>query len=88
MIQLEVDRHLHDLPAGLYGRCGIFCVIETQDHAELMTGVKATWYEVRRNIDRLPDFVNPEKPPADFSDPIRARLARWLEEKLKDRLEG
>jgi hypothetical protein len=53
-----------------------------------MTGVKATWYEVRRNIDRLPDFVNPEKPPADFSDPIRARLARWLEEKLKDRLEG
>jgi len=61
---------------------------DPQDHAELMTGVNATWYEVRRNIDRLPDFVNPEKNPADFSDSIRARLARWLEERLKDRLEG
>jgi hypothetical protein len=61
---------------------------DPQDHAELMTGVTATWYEVRRNIDRLPEFVNPEKPPADFSEPIRARLARWLEERLTDRLEG
>jgi hypothetical protein len=61
---------------------------DPQDHAELMTGVSATWYEVRRNVDRLPDFVNPEKPSADFSEPIRARLARWLEERLKGRLEG
>ena len=61
---------------------------DPQDHAELMTGVNATWYEVRRNIDRLPDFVNPEKHPADFSPPIRARLARWLEDRLKNRLEG
>jgi len=61
---------------------------DPQDHAELMTGVNATWYEVRRNIDRLPDFVNPEKNPADFSEPIRARLARWLEERVKSRLEG
>ena len=61
---------------------------DPEDHAELMTGVNATWYEVRRNIDRLPDFVNPEKNPVDFSPPIRARLARWLEERLKDRLES
>ena len=61
--------------------------VDPQDHAELMTGVSASWYDVRRNLDRLPDFVNPEKK-SDFSEPVRARLARWLEERLKDRLEG
>jgi hypothetical protein len=62
---------------------------DPKDHAELMTGVKASWYEVRSNINRLPDFVDPEKNPTSFAEAaIRARLARWLKERLEDRLEG
>ncbi|MEK6405969.1 MAG: hypothetical protein AABN34_03285 [Acidobacteriota bacterium] len=58
---------------------------EPVDHAELMTGVNATWYDVRRNMDRLPDFVNPEKK-LDFSAVARGRLANWLEGRLNERL--
>lgn len=59
---------------------------EPVDHPELMTGIAATWYDVRRNIDRLPDFVNPEKK-LDFSPVARGRLANWLEARLKARLD-
>jgi hypothetical protein len=62
-------------------------VADPKDHAELMTGIESTWYEVRRNIDRLPDYVNPETI-GDFSDVLRARLANWLLNRLKTRIEG
>jgi hypothetical protein len=54
------------------------------DHAELMVGKPATWYDVRRNLDRLPDFANPETH-AEFALQHRARLAKWLDERLTAR---
>jgi hypothetical protein len=54
------------------------------DHDELVAGVPATWYEVRRNLDRLPDFANPESTDG-YPESQRARLARWLEERLAER---
>jgi hypothetical protein len=61
-------------------------VADPQDHAELMTGVEANWYDVRRNMDRLPDFVNPEKV-GTFTPKLRGRLANWLESRLNERLD-
>jgi hypothetical protein len=50
-----------------------------------MTGIEASWYEFRRNIDRLPEFVNPENT-KEFPDKLRGRLGNWLESRLKLRL--
>jgi len=58
---------------------------DPEEHAELMTGAKTTWYDVKRNIDRLPSFADPEKV-SGFPLPLRARLARWLAERLQARL--
>jgi len=60
---------------------------DPQEHGELMTGIEANWYDVKRNMDRLPDFADPEKG-LNFSPAIRGRLAKWLEQRLKDRLES
>lgn len=61
--------------------------VDPEEHAELMTGVKTKAYDVKRNMDRLPDFVDPETN-REFSPPVRGRLAKWLERRLKERLEG
>jgi hypothetical protein len=53
------------------------------DHKELMTGAEATWYDVRRNMDRLPDFADPEKA-GKLTAARHGRLARWLENRLKE----
>jgi hypothetical protein len=58
---------------------------DPNDHKELMTGIETTWYDVKRNLDRLPDFVDPEKT-ALLTSPQRGRLVRWLEGRLKERL--
>jgi hypothetical protein len=58
---------------------------DPDEHAELMTGVKASWYDVRRNMDRLPDFANPESK-EELTIKTRARLAQWLLARLKSRL--
>jgi hypothetical protein len=60
---------------------------DPEEHAELMTGIGATWYEAKRNMDRLPDYADPETGAA-FSDKTRGRLAHWLEQRLKERLES
>ena len=60
---------------------------DAEEHAELMTGVDATWYDVKRNMDRLPDYADPEVD-APFSDKTRGRLALWLEQRLKEKLEA
>ena len=57
---------------------------DPEEHRELMTGVRATWYDVRRNMDRLPDFANPEKKTV-FAEATRGRLAQWLEQRLRAR---
>src|SRR6266568_2326193 len=46
------------------------------DHAELMVGIEAGSYEVRRNMDRLPDFADPERS-GIMSEVVRGRLEQW-----------
>lgn len=58
---------------------------DPEDHKELMTGAEATWYDIKRNMDRLPDFVDPEKTGL-LTGAQRGRLVRWLEERLRNRL--
>lgn len=58
---------------------------DPEEHRELMTGVDASWYDVKRNVDRLPEFVNPEKA-TGFTEVARARLADWLDRRLRERL--
>jgi hypothetical protein len=55
------------------------------DHRDLMIGTETNWYEVRQNLDRLPDFANPEKTSA-YPEPQRARLAKWLDERRVGRM--
>ena len=53
-------------------------------HAELMAGIPAKWYDVRRNMDRLPAFVDPER--TSVADrKLRGRLTTWLEERIRSR---
>jgi len=54
-------------------------------HAELMAGIEAGAYEVRRNMDRLPEFADPERTGA-MSDVVRGRLEQWLSKRLAERL--
>lgn len=60
-------------------------LVDPSEHAELMTGVQATWYDVRRNMDRLPAFADPESI-AELSPVIRGKLATWLDQRLKERV--
>jgi hypothetical protein len=55
---------------------------DIEEHAELMTGIESGWYEAKRNLDRLPDFCDPEKTEG-LPLQLRARLAKWLEERSK-----
>lgn len=55
------------------------------EHAELMTGINTNWYDVNRNMDRLPDFAKAENR-QEFTVRTRARLAEWLLLRLKARL--
>lgn len=60
---------------------------DADEHAELMTGLNATWYEAKRNMDRLPDYADPETE-ATFSPKTSGRLAQWLEQRLTERLQA
>lgn len=55
------------------------------DHAELMVGIDAGWYEVRRSMDRLPGFADPENT-GPFSEVSRGRLEQWLRRRLEERV--
>lgn len=57
---------------------------DPEGHAELMAGTPAKWYDVKRNIDRLPDFADPEKR-STLDRQARGRLAGWLEERIRQR---
>lgn len=72
----------------LYDNLSFRYIFDTkdEDHEELMTGGRAKWYEITKDMDRLPDFVNPERV-SNFSEDLRGRLARWLDDRLKKRLE-
>lgn len=58
--------------------------VDPEGHAELMAGTPAKWYDVKRNMDRLPEFVDPEKTGA-LNRQARGRLATWLEERIRQR---
>ena len=60
---------------------------DPDEHRELMTGVDAKWYEVKRDLDRLPSFVDPQKH-TGYSVPLRARLAKWLEQRRRQGIES
>ncbi len=58
--------------------------VDPEGHAELMAGAPAKWYDVRRNLERIPEFADPEK--TSMADrKLRGRLARWLEERIDAR---
>jgi hypothetical protein len=57
---------------------------DPEGHAELMAGIPVSWYEVKRDMDRLPDFVDPERT-SILDRSIRGRLVGWLEERIKQR---
>lgn len=59
---------------------------DPHDHQELMTGTDATAFDVKRNMDRLPDFLDPEKQ-LTFSGKLDGRVERWLASRLAARLD-
>lgn len=59
-------------------------VIDPEGHGELMLGTPAKWYDVRANMNRLPDFADPEKTSMTDRN-ARGRLAKWLEERIRSR---
>jgi hypothetical protein len=59
---------------------------DAEEHAELMTGINTTWYDAKRNIDRLPEYADPETDPT-LSEKTKGRLGQWLERRLRERLE-
>ena len=57
---------------------------DAEGHAELMRGTPAKWYDVKANMNRLPDFADPEE--TTMAEPsVRGRLTRWLEERIRSR---
>jgi hypothetical protein len=57
---------------------------DPEGHAELMVGTPAKWYDVKRNMDRIPDFSDPEAT-TTLDRQTRGRLSRWLEERIRSR---
>ncbi len=60
---------------------------DPQDHRELMIGTEASPYELKQNMNRLPDFLDPEKP-LTLSGKLDGRVRSWLEQRLVQRLEA
>ena len=57
---------------------------DAEGHAELMRGTPAKWYDVKANMNRLPDFADPEET-SMAERTARGRLTRWLEERVRSR---
>jgi len=55
------------------------------DHADLMQGSDATWYDVKRNIDRLPRFSDPETI-VSLTPKLEGQLKHWAAQRLKERM--
>ncbi len=58
---------------------------DPQDHKELVAGVESGWYEVKRNLDRLPSFADPESTP-ELTPKIEGQLKNWAAKRLKERM--
>ena len=57
---------------------------DPKSHAELMAGIPVSWYEVKRDMDRLPNFADPERT-STLDRRTRGRLATWLEQRIRQR---
>jgi hypothetical protein len=55
------------------------------DHADLMQGSDASWYDVKRNLDRLPRFSDPETIAA-LTPKMEGQLKQWAAKRLKERM--
>jgi hypothetical protein len=60
-------------------------IVECALHADLMLGSAASWFDVKRNIDRLPRAVNPETV-ATLTPKMEGQLKNWAAERLKQRM--
>lgn len=58
---------------------------DPQDHADLMQGIEAKWYEVKRNLDRLPRASDPETAPT-LTPKLQGQLKRWAADRLDARM--
>jgi hypothetical protein len=58
---------------------------DPKDHADLMVGIEATWFEIKRNLDRLPRAVDPEIL-SNLSPKMEGHLKNWALERLKGRM--
>ena len=60
---------------------------DPKDHAELMTGVDASPFEVKQSMDRLPPSASPDKD-SPLSEGEKKKLTGWLQKGLTERLQG
>ena len=51
-----------------------------------MTGTEAIAFEVKRNMDRLPEFLDLEKQ-LNFTGKLHGRVGNWLSSRLHQRLD-
>ncbi len=58
---------------------------DPEDHQHLVAGVDASWYEIRRNLDRLPGFCDPEVV-SQLTPKIQGKLKNWAAQRLKNRM--
>jgi hypothetical protein len=58
---------------------------DPKDHADLMLGNEATWFEVKRNLDRLPRTVDPETV-ISLTSKMEGQLKNWGILRLRSRM--
>ena len=58
---------------------------DPQDHKELVSGLETSWYEIKRNLDRLPRFSDPETL-SQLTPKIEGQLKTWALKRLRERL--
>jgi len=58
---------------------------DPQDHKDLVSGVESNWYEIKRNLDRLPQFCDPEVV-SELTPKMQGKLKTWAAQRLKERM--
>ena len=58
---------------------------DPEDHEHLVAGVKSSWYEIKRNLDRLPKFCDPEVV-SELKPKMQGQLKMWASQRLSDRM--
>jgi hypothetical protein len=58
---------------------------DPEDHKQLVAGVESNWYDIKRNLDRLPGFCDPEVV-SEITAKMQGQLRTWASQRLKDRM--